>query len=506
MIHILIIDDNPTDRLLVKRELEREFSPLKITEISDSQSFESALEKGGFNLAITDYQLRWNDGLEVFRVIKFRYPQCPIVMFTNTGNEEIAVEAMKSGLDDYIIKSPRNYLRLCVAAKVVLDRAAAQQQVTRLEKRLNLLLERLNVGVFISTCQGVLVESNQAFLRLFEASNLAEVQDIYLQQLFLHPLDVPAPAAQNRELTFTLPDGRVKWISLTQYVNHTAGESAIEGLVEDITELKQAELALHQLNENLEERVKERTAKLSELNAELESFTYSVSHDLRAPLRAINFYVQMFLKDCAGSLDAAGENYLNRISNSTVFMNTLIENLLEYSRLGRSELSVRPIDLNSFVSRSIAQLQVEIAQKQAQIDVVSPLPLVLGHPATVLQVLTNLLSNAIKFVAPETQPQVRVWAESDAESDGESDGESDAESDGQYIYLWIEDNGIGIAPENRERIFGLFDRLHGQEAYPGTGIGLAIARKGIERTGGAIGLESSLGKGTRFWVKLPKYS
>ncbi|NJR22689.1 MAG: hypothetical protein HC786_11250 [Richelia sp. CSU_2_1] len=206
----------------------------------------------------------------------------------------------------------------------------------------------------------------------------------------------------------------------------------------------------------------------------------------------------MFLKDCAGSLDAAGENYLNRISNSTVFMNTLIENLLEYSRLGRSELSVRPIDLNSFVSRSIAQLQVEIAQKQAQIDVVSPLPLVLGHPATVLQVLTNLLSNAIKFVAPETQPQVRVWAE--------SDGESDAESDGQYIYLWIEDNGIGIAPENRERIFGLFDRLHGQEAYPGTGIGLAIARKGIERTGGAIGLESSLGKGTRFWVKLPKYS
>jgi signal transduction histidine kinase len=113
---------------------------------------------------------------------------------------------------------------------------------------------------------------------------------------------------------------------------------------------------------------------------------------------------------------------------------------------------------------------------------------VLAHPSTLLQVLVNLLSNAIKFVQPGIAPQVRVYAEAEEE----------------YIYLWVEDNGIGIAEKFQERIFGLFDRLHGQEVYPGTGIGLAIANKGVERMGGAIGLESTLGTGTRFWVKLRK--
>jgi signal transduction histidine kinase len=169
-------------------------------------------------------------------------------------------------------------------------------------------------------------------------------------------------------------------------------------------------------------------------------------------------------------------------------MNTLIENLLEYSRLSKANLPLKAVSLNLIVSRSIAQLEAEIAQKQARITVVEPLPAVLAHPSTLLQVLANLLSNAIKFVQPGIAPQVRVYAEAEEE----------------YIYLWVEDNGIGIAEKFQERIFGLFDRLHGQEVYPGTGIGLAIANKGVERMGGVIGLESTLGTGTRFWVKLRK--
>lgn len=489
MAHILVIDDNPTDRLLVKRELEREFSQLEITEIYDAHSFDAALDRGGFNLAITDYQIRWINGLEVFNRIKYRYRQCPIVMFTNTGNEEIAVQAMKAGLDDYIIKSPRHYHRLSVAVRGAIDRAGAFQQISILENRLNSLLERLDVGVFSSTFQGRILASNQAFLRLFDASHLAEVQEIYLQQLFLQPLDSIESRSQKREITFRLKDDRVKWIRLTQYVNNTEGESTIEGLVEDITELKQAELALRELNETLEERVRDRTAELQELNAELESFTYSVSHDLRAPLRGILFFAEMLVKDSVNHLDAEAQDYLYRISQSATLMNTLIDNFLEYSRLGRANLPLKSVALSLIVSRSIAQLEVEIAEKQARIAIVEPLPAVWAHPATLLQVVVNLLSNAIKFVEPGVQPQVRVFAS----------------NEGEFIYLWIEDNGIGIAQEFQERIFGVFDRLHGVETYPGTGIGLAIARKGVDRMGGAIGLESTPGNGTRFWLKLHKH-
>jgi len=146
VVHILVIDDNPTDRLLVKRELERQFSQLQITEIPDDRLFGEALNRGGFNLVITDYQLRWTNGLDVLKTIKASYPECPIVMFTNTGNEEIAVEAMKSGVDDYIIKSPKHYVRLCVAVRGVLDRVAAWERVARLENQLNSLLERKDSG------------------------------------------------------------------------------------------------------------------------------------------------------------------------------------------------------------------------------------------------------------------------------------------------------------------------------------------------------------------------
>ena len=127
MVQILVIYDNPTDRLLVKRELDRQFSQLQITEVSDDRLFGEALNLGGFYLVVTDYQLRWTNGLDVLKTIKASYPQCPTLMFTNTGNEEIAVEAMKSGLDDYIIKSPKHYVLLGVAVRPVLDMYAVRR-------------------------------------------------------------------------------------------------------------------------------------------------------------------------------------------------------------------------------------------------------------------------------------------------------------------------------------------------------------------------------------------
>lgn len=235
----------------------------------------------------------------------------------------------------------------------------------------------------------------------------------------------------------------------------------------------------------LEQRVAERTAKLQETNQELESFAYSVSHDLRAPLRAMHGFSQALLEDYGDALGDEGCEYAQRVVSAAQRMDGLIQDLLAYSRLSRTEITLTPISLDTVMDEVLNQLAATIQDKEAQVQIERPLPEVLGHHTTVVQVVANLVSNAVKFVPPGVHPLVRVSAQ---------------ELD-QRVRLWIQDNGIGIAPEHQERIFRVFERLHGVETYPGTGIGLAIVRKGAERMKGCVGVESALGSGSRFWVE-----
>jgi signal transduction histidine kinase/ABC-type uncharacterized transport system substrate-binding protein len=270
---------------------------------------------------------------------------------------------------------------------------------------------------------------------------------------------------------------------------------AIVGLVLIIVTLsvnivirRRAEAELKKYRDHLEELVEERTKKLQEVNTELEAFAYSVSHDLRAPLRAIQGFSQALLEDYASDLDAQGKDYARRMDDSAQRMETLIQDLLEYSRLSRSEIKPTPVDLTSVIEKVLIGLEAEIKDKDAHIRVDKPLPAVLGHSATLEQIVENLITNAIKFVSPGVQPHVHLWAEQHDKA----------------VRLWVEDNGIGIAPEHHERIFRIFERLHGIERYPGTGIGLATVKKGLEKMGGKVGVESAPGRGSRFWIELPK--
>jgi signal transduction histidine kinase len=256
----------------------------------------------------------------------------------------------------------------------------------------------------------------------------------------------------------------------------------------------------------LEQRVAERTAALQEANTELEAFTYSVSHDLRAPLRAMQGFAQALLEDYPDRLDALGQDYAQRIVSAASRMDTLINELLAYSRLSRTELRLQPLSLTTAVEEALAQAEAEIQEKHALVRVEEPLLDVIGHRITLVQVVANLLANAIKFVAPGIQPQVRIWTEEVSRAGGERDNYELQIMNYELpkVRLWIGDNGIGIAPEHQQRIFRVFERLHGVDSYPGTGIGLAIARKGVERMGGRVGVESQPGQGSRFWIELPK--
>jgi signal transduction histidine kinase/CHASE3 domain sensor protein len=249
---------------------------------------------------------------------------------------------------------------------------------------------------------------------------------------------------------------------------------------------------LQQYAEELEHRVLERTAQLQETNHDLEAFSYSVSHDLRAPLRTIQGFAQALLEDYSSEIDSFGQSYLNYINEGAMQMDGLIADLLSYSRLSRTQIEIQPVDLADVINEALRKLQQQIQERQAEITVNIPVVQVMAHRSTLIQAVINLLTNALKFVPPEVLPLIQIYSEEYIQEEE------------TWMRLWIVDNGIGIAPEHQERIFRVFERLHGIEVYPGTGIGLAIVRKALEKMGGLSSVESQLGQGSRFFFALPK--
>ncbi|TFW02017.1 PAS domain S-box protein, partial [Oxalobacteraceae bacterium OM1] len=265
------------------------------------------------------------------------------------------------------------------------------------------------------------------------------------------------------------------------------------GILSDVTPLKQAESEVRELNQSLERRVAERTEELAEVNAELrdantqlEAFSYTVAHDLRAPLRGIQGFADAVAEDYAERLDAVGRDYLMRIGRAAARMEGLIDDLLAFARLARVDLPLTRVPLDDVVAEALRLLADAIGAARARIDVGQSLHAVRANPAACVQIVQNLLSNAIKFSRPGVPPHVRVRSE----------------RRGACVRLWVEDNGIGIPPEQRARIFRPFERLHGQEEYAGTGIGLAIVDKAARRMGGACGMDGRAEGGSCFWIEL----
>jgi PAS domain S-box-containing protein len=274
--------------------------------------------------------------------------------------------------------------------------------------------------------------------------------------------------------------------------------------LEDITDRKRADLEIQRLNTeltahvselvsangNLEKEVAERKRaeeSLHNIVSELESLSYSVSHDLRAPLRAMLGVAEALAEDYKDKLDENGRDYIRRIATAARRLDMLMQDLLVYNRMGKDHKLPQACSLDQSVAEARANLEKEIKESGASIEVDAPLGTVSGYVSLLDMIVLNLISNALKFVPPGTKPKIRVRAEKD-------DG---------FVRLWVEDNGIGIHPDHYKLIFRVFERLHGTEQYPGTGIGLAIVRKGVDKMGGRVGVHSYPGDGSRFWIELP---
>ena len=217
----------------------------------------------------------------------------------------------------------------------------------------------------------------------------------------------------------------------------------------------------------------------------MEEFSYSVSHDLRGPLRAMNMYAEALLEDYASQLDDTGKGYLERIRRSSVRMEKLTQDVLTYSRVARTQVELARIDVERLIGDVVNQY-VELQRPQADVEIDEPLYPVIGHEASLGQCLSNLLSNAAKFVPAGTRPRIRVRTE----------------RQGARVRIWVEDNGIGIKPQYQDKLFHVFERLPTGGHYEGTGIGLAIVRKATEKMGGSCGVYSDGEHGSRFWLEL----
>jgi PAS domain S-box-containing protein len=397
--------------------------------------------------------------------------------------------------------------------KVAERTAALKDKIIALEQTKAALKENYNLlrSVIDASPHPIFVKDLQGRYQLMNISgasrfNKQPEEVIGLNSSSLFPPEVCAKfqADEQRVLTTgqaetveeTVPIGdklRTYHTTTNVYRDSEGNLLGIVGFARDITPLKQAQEELRQANQELEMRVQERTRELvsreHELvrsNTELEQFAYVASHDLREPLRKIKSYTELLAENYQHQLDEKADKYINYITDGASRMQALISDLLTYSRVGKGELTVEPTHLESILERIINDLSLTIKENDALVTV-KPLPTILANPQQMAQLFQNLIVNAIKYRG-EATPRILIQSEL---------------KDNQWL-ISIQDNGIGIKPLHFERIFAIFQRLHSRDQYSGTGIGLAICKKIVERHGGRIWVESEFGTGTTFYFTLPK--
>lgn len=237
-----------------------------------------------------------------------------------------------------------------------------------------------------------------------------------------------------------------------------------------------------------EQKHKQLIAELKQTNKELEEFSYSVSHDLRAPLRAITGFSEILEKRFRSELPDGAHHYLDNIVQAGKQMGELIDDLLDYSRLGKGSMSYGTLNLNDFFAALSGSIKTRLKSTGTNLIIPENLPTIVANTSLLQQIFLNLINNAMTFVEEGKTPQIEITCQEEGES----------------VLVGVKDNGIGIADDQQQRIFNVFQRLHSQEEYPGTGIGLSIVQKAVEIFRGDVQVESALGKGTTFLIRIPK--
>ncbi len=495
-LRVLLVDDNPDDRALVRRELEREFPGADVAEARDAGELEREFAGGSFDVVITDYRLNWTDGLAVLRRAKERWPDTPVVMFTGTGSEEIAVEAMKDGLDDYVIKTPSHYRRLPAAVASALEcvrgRAAIREREHALaalaasEARFRALFETAQVGICVTDPAGTILETNPAYRVLLGYTD----EELRGTTCFdhMHPDD----AADNRRLfergepyrlerRYLRKDGRVVWVDLASAVVADA-QGAPQfgfGIAIDITQRKLLEEQL------LHSQKMEAIGRLAG----------GIAHDFNNLLTAINGYAELVASRLDENDPARAD--VAEIERAGQRAAALVQQLLAFGR--KQVLKPRSVDLNAVLADIQSMLRRVIGEDIELATVAEPgLPPVNVDVGQLEQVIVNLVVNARDALPGGGSVTIATGQRDVAEHEELRVGIPA----GRYVTLAVSDTGTGMDADTRARVFEPYFTT--KEQGKGSGLGLATVFGIVEQSGGHVTVDSLPGDGATFTVYLPQ--
>lgn len=384
--------------------------------------------------------------------------------------------------------------------KTIEEREKAEKELGRSELKYKKLYDGMMDGFVITTIEGKILEFNNAFTSMLmhdddelKSKNINDLtpekwhdeeKRIFENQVF------GSGYSETYEKEMIKKDGSIFPVELRTYliVNEKNEKEGMWAIIKDITERKKIELMTQKLNEELEQRVKERTSQLKILNQELEAFSYSVSHDLRTPLRIISGYSKILFEEYANELSDDAKTLLEGITKNTNNMSCLIDDLLEFSKLNRKEVALTEINFEKIFKEVFNEIPGSAIKDKVKINI-SKLPVVKGDKALLKQVAANFISNAVKFSSKVENPEINVSANIE---------------NGMAVFC-IKDNGVGFDMNYSGKLFGVFQRLHKQNEYEGTGVGLAIVKRIINRHGGKVWAESELNNGSSFYFSLPLF-
>jgi len=478
-VNVLLVENSAAQARAVRSLLSKcTRSRFAVEWVSRLESALECFQRSDFNAILLNLDLPDSHGLETLHTTVTRAPGVPVIVLTPLDNDQSALDAIRQGAEDYLSRDELTATVLERSIRYSIERKRMQRELSRLST-----FPRENPNPVVELDR----EGRVTYMNAAAERELPDLPDSRLNHPFFAGL---APILQ--DIAHGGIDSRTREITVgekvyTQDICCDPGGHPLRGCWHvriygnDITQLRRAEQEVRRFSHELEQRVRERTREVESANRDLEAFSYSISHDLRAPLRAIDGFSLALLEDYGERLDAPGQHYLNRVRTGVQRMAQLIDAILHLSRLARSELRSQTVDLSSLARTIGDELSSREPQRDVQLVIQEGLT-AQGDAGLLMVALQNLLDNAWKFTSTRPTANIELGA---------------AEQHGQTVYF-VRDNGVGFVSECAERLFFPFQRLHRDEEFKGLGIGLATVQRVIRRHGGRIWAEAQPERGATF--------